>query len=253
MGFEAIRKSTAPEMVVEQILEKLETGELLPGGQLPSQRELAQLFGVGRSSVREATNALVVMGYIEVIQGRGTFIRQQLPGTDPSTTKLKNALAAGNIFVLMEARELLECKSCELAAERADGSHLRPLEEALDEARAAGPEDYPSFLDADLKFHYALAEATDNEVICEMMKLVIEKVLAHHSRFRTKYLSAKFREFSVESAQQVIACVRAGDGARAAEWMRRHLDAIRGELKDIIPDGHERGRSERLGGQTKND
>ena len=245
MGFETIRKSTAPEMVVEQILEKLETGELLPGGQLPSQRELAQLFGVGRSSVREATNALVVMGYLEVIQGRGTFIRQQLPGTDPSTAKLKNALAAGNIFDLMEARELLECKSCELAAERADEARLRPLEEALDEARATAPDDYPRFLDADLKFHYALAEATDNDVICEMMKLVIEKVLAHHSRFRTKYLSVNFRKFSIESADRVIACVRAGDGNQAAEWMRQHLNAIRGELKDIIPDGHERGRLDR--------
>ena len=245
MSFEAIRKSTAPEMVVEQILQKLETGELQPGGQLPSQRELAQLFGVGRSSVREATNALVAMGYIEVIQGRGTFIRQQLPGTDPSTAKLKNALAAGNIFVLMEARELLECKSCELAAERADEAHLRPLEEALNEARGAGPDDYPRFLDADLKFHYALAEATDNEVICEMMKLVIEKVLAHHSSFRTKYLSANFREFSIQSAERVIACLRDGDSGQAAEWMRRHLDAIRGELKDIIPDGLERNRNEK--------
>ena len=250
MGFEAIHKSTAPEMVVEQILDQIEKGELKPGGQLPSQRELSQLFGVGRSSVREATNALAVMGYLEVIQGRGTFISKDLPGIGPSTAKLQNALAAGNIFDLMEARELLECKSCQLAAERADEARILPLEQALERARNAGPDDYPSFLDADLKFHYALAEATDNDVICEMMKLVIEKVLSHHSRFRTKYLSSYFRTVSIQSAERVIACVRAGEGEAAAGWMRQHLNAISEELKDIIPDGHERGRGDRPGDQT---
>lgn len=244
MAFETIRRTTAPEMVVQQILEKIEAGELVPGGQLPSQRELAQLLGVGRSSVREATNALTVMGYLEVIQGRGTFIREDLPGTDPSTAKLLNALAAGNIFDLMEARELLECKSCVLAAERADRSHLRPLEKALEAARKAAPDDYPSFLDADLQFHYALAEATQNDVICEMMKLVIEKVLEHHSRFRTRYLSSNFREISLETAAEVVACVRAGDGETAAAAMHRHLNAIQDELKDIIPEERERGAEE---------
>jgi len=243
MGFETIRKSTAPEMVVQQILDKIDKGELEAGGQLPSQRELAQLFGVGRSSVREATNALVVMGYLEVTQGRGTFIRKELPGSGPSTVRLQTALAAGNIFDLMEARELLECKSCRLASERADEARIKPMELALQKARDASNDDYPEFLQADLQFHYALAEATENDVICEMTKLLIEKVLDHHARFRTKYLSSNFRILSIESAARVIACVRAGDGDQAAEWMGRHLNAINEELKDIIADGHDRSRS----------
>jgi GntR family transcriptional repressor for pyruvate dehydrogenase complex len=239
MGFETIRKSTAPEMVVEQILDKIEKGELEAGGQLPSQRELAQLFGVGRSSVREATNALVVMGYLEVTQGRGTFIRKNLPGSGPSTDRLHNALAAGNIFDLMEARELLECKSCRLAAERADESHIQAMEAALQKARDAAADDYPAFLSADLQFHYALAEATHNAVICEMTKLLIEKVLDHHARLRTRYLSSNFRSFSIDTAARVIDSVRSGDGDQAADWMRRHLNAINEELQSIIPDGRD--------------
>ncbi|MDY0312260.1 MAG: FadR/GntR family transcriptional regulator [Desulfobacterales bacterium] len=245
MVFEIIRKSSAPEMVVEQILEKIEKGELEPGGQLPSQRELAQLFGVGRSSVREATNALVVMGYLEVTQGRGTFIRKDLPGTGPSTDRLQNALAAGNIFDLMEAREPLECKSCRLAAERAEEPRIKAMEAALQKARAAADDDYPAFLDADLQFHYALAEATHNAVICEMMKLLIEKVLAHHSRLRTRYLSANFRAFSIDTAARVIDCVRVGDGDGAAGWMRQHLNAINPELKTLIPNGRDGNSSDR--------
>ena len=62
MVFETIRKNTAPEMVVEQILKKIGSGEIASGSRLPSQRELAVSFGVGRSSIREALNALAVMG-----------------------------------------------------------------------------------------------------------------------------------------------------------------------------------------------
>ena len=81
MTFETIHKRSAPEKVVEQILQKVKAGELLPGSRLPSQRELAQIMGVGRSSMREAINALVVMGYLEAIHGKGTFIRKALPAT----------------------------------------------------------------------------------------------------------------------------------------------------------------------------
>ena len=233
MAFETIRKSTAPEMVVEQILKKLQTGELKPGSQLPSQRELAQFLGVGRSSVREATNALAVMGYLEVLQGKGTFIRSDLPSTDISTAQLKAALEAGSIFDLMEARELLECKSAELAAERSGSKQLQKLEKAYAKIANCG-EDYQQFLEADLEFHYALAEATGNAVICEMMKLVIEKVLAHHGRLRTKLLSARFREYSTETAKKVIVHVGDGNAAKASELMRNHLNAINSELKDIV-------------------
>ena len=63
-------------MVVEQILDSLKTGEFSPGEKLPSQMNLADMFEVGRSSVREAIKALDAMGYLEVIQGRGTFLKR---------------------------------------------------------------------------------------------------------------------------------------------------------------------------------
>jgi GntR family transcriptional repressor for pyruvate dehydrogenase complex len=79
MAFETIRRSSAPEMVAEQIINKIAGGELAPGSRLPAQRDLARMLGVGRSSVREAINALVVMGYLEPLQGKGTFIKAVLP------------------------------------------------------------------------------------------------------------------------------------------------------------------------------
>lgn len=70
MSFEAIKKSSAVSQVTEQILEQIKKNILPPGSRLPSQRDLAVQLGVGRSSIREAVNALVVRGYLEPIQGK---------------------------------------------------------------------------------------------------------------------------------------------------------------------------------------
>jgi GntR family transcriptional repressor for pyruvate dehydrogenase complex len=233
MAFDTIRKSSAPEMVAEQILRKLSDGELEPGSQLPPQRELARMFGVGRSSVREAINALAVMGYLQSLQGRGTFIRDPLPSSDPALSNLTVALRAGSLLDLMEARELLECKSAELAAERAEASHIRTLEGLVEEMEASKG-DYDRFLEADLAFHAELAEATGNRVIGEMTKLVLEKVIDHHSRLKTARLSPEYREASIASAREVAGHLAAGNGPRAADWMRLHLNAIRDELKTVL-------------------
>lgn len=101
MAFKTIRKSSAPEMVAQQIVEKIADGELSPGVRLPSQRELAKMLGVGRSSVREAINALMVMGYLEPIQGKGTFIRDVLPETGSGLEKLNIAFSTGSILSLI--------------------------------------------------------------------------------------------------------------------------------------------------------
>jgi GntR family transcriptional repressor for pyruvate dehydrogenase complex len=231
--FETIRKNTAPEMVVEQMLKKISSGEIAAGARLPSQRELAQSFGVGRSSIREALNALAVMGYLDVQQGRGTFISRELPGVDPSMAKLKTALEAGSLLDLIELRETLECRAAELAAERIEARHFSRLEQSLGEMEESA-DDYQRFLKADLRFHTALAEATGNRIFSEMLRFLLEKVVAHHEKFKTSLLSPAYRRHSIHTFQQMLACLEQEDGRTAAEWMREHLNAIRRELKDIL-------------------
>ncbi len=233
MTFKAIQKSSAPEMVAEQVIGKITSGELPPGSRLPSQRDLAQMLGVGRSSVREAINALVVMGYLEPQQGRGTFIKAKLPTPDTEMEKLKSALSAGSIFDLMEARELLECRSAALAAERADTGQVNKLKAATKAVSASG-DDYAGFLKADIRFHGLVADAAGNVVLRELTNLLHEKVVAHHAKLKTNLLPPAYRKISIWTAIRVVGAIEAGDAEDAANWMRRHLDAIRSELKNII-------------------
>ena len=233
MNFKAIRKSSAPEMVAEQILERVKSGDLTPGERLPSQRELATLLGVGRSSIREAINALAVMGYLDVAQGRGTYVKSDLPDVDVSLNQLNAALKAGSILDLMDVRELLESRSAYLAAERAEGDKIEKIRSAIKGMKHCGS-GYERFLEADMRFHMALAQASENRVLYELIRLILEKVVARHAKFRTTLLSAGYREASVATARKTLSHVEAGDGGQAAKWIARHLNAIRDELKDIL-------------------
>ena len=71
--FEKIVKNSVPETIIEEIQQKITAGELLPGEKLPSERALAQMFSVSRSSVREAMKALQYMGFVGNSRGRRLF------------------------------------------------------------------------------------------------------------------------------------------------------------------------------------
>lgn len=233
ISFNAVQKSSTPQIVAEQILAQIDAGTLKPGHRLPSQRDLAQQLEVGRSSVREAVNALVVMGHLEVRQGSGTYVRQDPPVADASMQRLASAFEAVGLVDLMEARELLESRSAALAAERAGTDVIAELKKILQQVEATR-EEYGVFLKADIAFHDLIARATGNPVIEEMTRLVLDKVVTHHKRLKTDKLSAAYRAASIDSARQVVKAVISGDSEGAARWMGIHLRAIRHELKDIL-------------------
>ncbi len=229
---EHTKKAKAPALIVREILARIKKGELKPGDRLPPQREMADHFGFGRSSVREAINALIGMGYIEVVQGSGTFISERIPQKEPSSHELNTFLEAASIFDLMESRELLECRSAELAAERAEESQLFLIEQAVQKIKA-NMGDISGFFQADLEFHLALAEASGNRVIAELVKLLINKVHKHHIQFRATS-SPEVREHTFQTAQEVLKHIAGGDGGRAARCMRDHLRRVSSKLREVI-------------------
>jgi GntR family transcriptional repressor for pyruvate dehydrogenase complex len=233
MTFEQIKKSSTPQMVAEQILARITSGGLPAGARLPAQRQLAGQLGVGRSSVREAVNALMVMGHLEVRQGSGTYVGPGPPAGLGGLEQLAAALEAVDILDLMEAREMLESHSARLAAERAEAGQIRQLERQLEKMEATHA-DYGNFLQADLKFHELVAEATGNPVLVELTKVVLGKLSQQHSRMKTDRLSPEYRRASISSARNIVQAIASGDGDGAARWMRVHLEAIKQEFKGIL-------------------
>ena len=92
MSFKTIKKESTLEVIIQQIKEQIKKGILKPGEKLPSEREMASLLGVSRASIREAIKALSFSGYLEVIQGKGTYILEMATQYDEIVNFFQDSL-----------------------------------------------------------------------------------------------------------------------------------------------------------------
>lgn len=167
--FDTLERTTVSARVRDDIHNRIASGELQPGSQLPAERVLAEQFGVARTSVREAIQALIALGFIER-RGNRSFVVEQVPGSElaPADGRRKAMRA------LVEARRVLELTLFELAATRATN---RDRTEALDLARMPAPATVEAFALASRQFHSAIAGACGNPVLVEVYGRVVETLV----------------------------------------------------------------------------
>ena len=245
MKFDAVQLTSAPGALAEQIIKQIKAGNLQPGAVLPSQRELAKMFKVGLGSVREAIKILDVMGYIDVIRGKGTFVANYAENPENQGAQLDRALEAVSLADVMQAREVVECACARLAAHAADRESIARLK-GLSSAMEASFKDKKTFYELDFDFHVAVAEATNNKVLLEIVKLLVDR--AHnHIGFMDTSLSMSMPlnvERAVGTARNIVNFIEAGDGDRASDEMHRHLNIVNWELeKEFLGDVDKHGES----------
>ncbi|UCG38962.1 MAG: FadR family transcriptional regulator [bacterium] len=224
--FKPIKKTRVYEEIVDKVKNMIEKGRLNSGDQLPSERELAEVFNVSRSSVREALRSLESQGFLESRQGDGTYIARK-----PLET-LVNPLASV-IFTekdgqmeLFEMRRLIEPHLAYLAAERATAEEISMLEQALD-LQGQRILEGDTAMDVDKTFHYILAEATKNKVLLR----IIDNIMDLLAESRDKYLQVEGRpQRSLARHRELLEAVRERDCDRAAQVMRDHLEDIENSL-----------------------
>ncbi len=230
MKVEQIKSYSAPERVVKQFLKNLETGEMQAGQKLPTQDRLANLFGVGRSSIREAMNALAMMGYVEIVQGKGSFINKELPFNNVSDSSLGNYFERANLFNLLEIREVLECYAVEKASTVASEENIELLKKTMKRLANSG-DDLRGFLLADMEFHIAIGISAHLPEIGELVKgvhrIVNKKLPVIFSASRKGKI-----EKSINTANIILQYIINGEGKKAARCMRNHLSTVNDNLKD---------------------
>lgn len=257
MGFNAIHIDSAPGAMVEQVLSRIESGELTPGTCLPSQRALARMFQVGLGTVREAIKILTVMGHLEVIRGKGSFVREVAPiapagrkeiqtdATAPTThaplhTTIEAALQAVSLADLLQTREIVECGAARLAAQHVTAAGIERLKK-LSAGMTTTPETIDQYYENDYDFHLAVAEATNNRALMKMVRLLMERV--HHCLdFMNHCLGICLplnMERCVQTAREVIDRIVAGEAEAAFSSMGTHLNVVRFQLhKSFIVQEH---------------
>src|SRR5713101_3885811 len=222
--YKILRTSRLYEQIIEQIEGSILAGELKPGDQLPAERELAQRFGVSRTAVREAVKALREKGLVEAFSGRGTFITN---GTSQAIRQsldlmMKISQPDGGVH-LAEMRLILEPGIAALAATRVEDQHLTAMREAIAVMDAAR-QNPDAFIEADLDFHLALAEAAANPMILSLLDSIVG--LLREQRMRI---------FNVEGGpergqfhhKRILAAIESRDPEKAREAMQAHLQQVR--------------------------
>ena len=227
--YKIVRSSRLYEQIVQQVEESIHKGGLKPGDQLPPERELAQQFGVSRTAVREAVKALREKGLVEAYPGRGTFV------TDGTSHAIRQSLdrmirigqPEGSTY-LAEVREILEPEIAALAATRADAEDLASMREAVD-IMDETKRDSDAFIEADLDFHLALAEAAANPLILSLIDSIVG--LLREQRMRI---------FQVEGGpergqyhhKRILEAVERHDSLGAREAMKAHLRQVREDCRE---------------------
>ena len=221
--YKIIRASRLYEQIVQQVEESIHKGALKSGDQLPPERELAEQFGVSRTAVREAVKTLREKGLVEAYPGRGTFI------TDGSSHTIRQSLdrlmRSGNegFASLAEVREILEPEIAALATARADAEDLAAMRQQV-EVMDAARRDPESYIEADLDFHLALAEAAGNPIILSLIDSIV-------GLLREQRIGIFQVEGGPERGQyhhkRILEAIEHRDPVGAREAMKAHLRQVR--------------------------
>ncbi len=222
--YKVVRTSRLYEQIVQQIEDSVLNGSLKPGDQLPAERDLAQRLGVSRTAVREAVKALREKGLVEAYSGRGTFITD---GTSQAARQsfdlmIKIGQQEGAPH-LAELRLILEPGIAALAATRIQEPELVAMREAvavMDRAQ----KDPGAYIEADLDFHLALAEAVANPLILSLIDSIVG--LLREQRIKIFNVDGGPQRGQIHH-KRILEAVERHDPEMAQSAMRSHLEQVR--------------------------
>lgn len=227
-----LRPSTLFDQLVQQIRVRIIGRHLRPGDKLPNEILLAEEFGVSRSVVREAIRTLAQEGLVEVRRGLGTFV------IDGTTTALKQSLTLvmtlgdqSGPLEIVEIRDILEPEIAAIAAIRATDADLEAMRRAvtlMDDSL----DDPIAFVSADLDFHLALAQATQNSLIPKLLDPIVD--LLTEMRRKT-YEVDRSAQRGQRYHKDILDAILRRDAITARHCMRQHLLQVRSDYEKLAP------------------
>jgi GntR family transcriptional repressor for pyruvate dehydrogenase complex len=218
-GPPARAESQAPGQALKRLRQYIAENNLQPGMRLPSERELAELFQVGRPALREAIQALSVLEVLVSRRGSGTYIRSlaNLEGGWPANPQLDEV--DFDLIELLEVRKMIEPPAAALAAGRATAQQLRELKDHLLKL-AENVHNVAVREQQDYLFHDAIIRASGNRILHAIADSLAPMLLksrrvtgpAHQDMSRV-----------IRQHTAIYEAIRLGNASLAEESMRRHL------------------------------
>ncbi len=231
------------EEIIHKVKELMLQGKLGPGDKLLPERQLAEILGVSRASVREALTVLQAMGILEVTPGGGTYVREF------SLTDLVQPFAVvaireyRQVQDLLEVRKVLEVRAAEMAAERAQPSDLaliyedaRAFKEDIEAGRSPD--------ESDSNFHAHIAAATKNGVLISVMSMLSTLYRETYGPTRLRLVTAAGADY-VADHFKVYEALKDQDVKGAGAAMAAHVERILSAFRQLEHQEGERHRGPR--------
>jgi GntR family transcriptional repressor for pyruvate dehydrogenase complex len=223
---ENLKSNNLSELVLKRIQQLILNKEFKPGDLLPSEKEISERFGVGKSSVREAIKMLHVLGVVESKQGIGTRIRETL-GSDVMTSLLLNlTLQQSTSQQLLEFREMFEVAYTEMAMEKATEADKQKLLENIEIIEDKFKEGKLS-VDDDIEFHKVILEMTRNPFVIKIGHTVFELL---RPSMHSQYYST---EKAVSDHKSIVEAFYKGDWEYAKKTILNTLDTSYKRILEI--------------------
>lgn len=223
-GIEPVSRLKVADSVAAQLVHLVSSGAYRPGDKLPPERQLAQQFGVGRSSMREALRSVEADGLLRIEHGIGVFVRErgQRNGHDA------RLLIAGDYSVteLFELRLPLERDAAGLAARRVSAEQVGVLREILAEAADTATSD-ERFIQLDAQLHRTIAEGSGNRLFSDVMELVQPLFLTYSRRV---IALPERRQHAHEGHVQLVEAIAGGRVRDARSAAVRHLRDVEHDI-----------------------
>jgi DNA-binding FadR family transcriptional regulator len=232
-GLTPIDARKRAEQVRDALIQLIRNGQFADGDKLPTESQLSAMFGVGRSTVREAVQSLIGLGIVEMRPGRGAYVSRISLNDLVRMVDGAVRLEYGAALQLHEVRAMIEITAARLAASRRTDDDLTKMSAAIEEYRVAPPDTAKDVLvSADLDFHRAVVAAAHNEMLNQLLGS-ISGLLHEHRRQYASATEPELRQTVVEGHESIRDAIASGDARAAAARMQAHMRSIWGQIEQL--------------------
>lgn len=216
-----IKTKSLRTQVYVKLKEQLMKGIWKEGEKLPSEHELCAIFGVSRVTVRAALQQLEILGLVGTKQGGGTFVKhfssiEQVDTFHPLIQIQKNP----DLITILEYRKIIEKGTIGLAQEKITPEDIHSLERIY-QNMVDSVENIKVHSEADLAFHYRIAEISRNSIIIKVYGLINEIL----SVAMTDIVRLLGHKMGLKYHQEIISALKNGDKAKSEAVMEEHIEA----------------------------
>lgn len=227
LRLEPVSQRRAHEEVVHQIRREILAGRLKVGDRLPGERQLSEMLGVSRASVREAMRVLEGLSIIRARTGTGpssgSVVVAEVGDVFADALLLNTVLEKVSLVEVIDARAMLEAYACRQAARVAEPEHLQRMLAVVEEMEEVDSDPQP-FLEHDALFHLLIAQSCGNTLVAHLMGSMREVILQTLGRIFTDTPEwAAMRKVVAGEHREIFEAISSGDGDRAADLVHAHI------------------------------